>query len=276
MKIWPFDRKFKLQGIKVTDANSPPGGRTVPVRFRLPQDDMASLSYPVIIIEHQGFFPAPEREHRGWIQLPYAPESYPIWWDPNVVDSGDVTKSPYYYWYPIPFNLDYKITVFTRQYLAHTLPIIQTLLSPGYIPYHFAHLEVPQDHSRRTIILQGGPYIEYGKDEDDKRIFTTTFLIRVFSELINMPPYPGITKGIVHDINLEFFVFGPPYTSTEPLSEAQLMESHGILSVGSPAINWNTGFPYENINSISTLSGSSAVSDSVVLEPAITMGGLGA
>src|SRR5580704_18395833 len=64
--------KFKLQGITVVDANNP--ARPVPVRYRLPEDELATLSYPIIIIEHIGMFPDPAREHSGFIQLGYAPE----------------------------------------------------------------------------------------------------------------------------------------------------------------------------------------------------------
>ena len=69
--------KAKLQGLTVTDMTSgdlPGGIRQVPVRFRLPMDEMVSLTFPVILIEFSSMAWASPRQHSGRIQLPYAPE----------------------------------------------------------------------------------------------------------------------------------------------------------------------------------------------------------
>src|ERR1700729_4089841 len=74
--------KLKLQGLTVADANNP--ARPVPVRFRLPEDELATLTYPIFIIEHLPMSFAPERAHRNLLKLGYAPAGFPTWWAANA------------------------------------------------------------------------------------------------------------------------------------------------------------------------------------------------
>ena len=235
--------KFKLQGLTVQDANAPGGERPVPVRFKLPEDELANLSYPIIIIEHAGMYPAPEREHRGYIQLPYAPEGFPQWWGPNDV-TVDPAQSPYYAYFPVPFNFDYVITVYARFMTQHLRPLIATLLTEPYIPYHFGYLDVPQDGTHRSMFLMGGADVTYAKDEDDKRLFAVSFKVRVFSELVQdvytLVSYGG-TLVPVNTVEIDLKVYSD-VTDIKLTTPAEIEKHVGIHSFGSSsAFNTSQG-----------------------------------
>ena len=157
--------KLKLQGLQVTDANAP-SGRTVPVRFRLPEDELATLSYPLIIIEHRPITFRGNEQHRGYIQIPYAPEGYSEWFQDGQNFAPDT--SPYWGWFPIAVNLNYAVTVYTRKMPGHLQPLMVQLSLNPYLPFQFGFLDIPQDGTVRSMFLDGGPEIEYGKDNDDK------------------------------------------------------------------------------------------------------------
>lgn len=225
--------KFKLQGLTVSDANNP--ARRVPVRYRLPEDELATLTYPIIIIEHQGVNPDPSREHRGYIQLGYAPEGYAPWW-PSYALSYDPTLSPLYSFFPLPYNIDYSVTVYCRKMVEHLQPLLATLATENYLPYHFGYLNIPQDGTVRTMFLMQGPQIEYGKDQDDKRLFRAVYLIRVVTEII-----PTITDlrgsgGLVDQINLDLGV----YANVGNISTEEITANQAIISTG-PNIAFNVG-----------------------------------
>lgn len=179
--------KYKLQGLTVTDANNI--SRPVPVRYRLPEDELATLTYPIIIIEHVGQFPDPAREHRGYIPYGYAPdlsgvtatiqpppvgfnfgsENYPAWLPQQSAQinapitqaelitafenagSYDPTTTPYFGYFPLPYNFDYQITVYCRKMAGHLQPLMQALATINYLPYHDGFLFVPQDGTKRTM-----------------------------------------------------------------------------------------------------------------------------
>ena len=223
--------KKKLQGIVVYDANAK-NGRTVPVRFRLPETEPADLTYPIIIIEHDGWFPAPEREHRGYVQLPYAPEGFAAWWN----DTGPSTTtfnpgdSPYWSFFPLPYNLDYYVTFYTRFMHEHTIPMVATLAGEDRLNSKFAYLDVPQDGTIRTMQLLGGPSLIDGFDANNKRYFSVKYKVRVFSELV-----PDIVQfARATQINLDIATYG----NINDLTTEELNESIGLLSVGSSS-SWN-------------------------------------
>lgn len=231
--------KAKLQGLTVTDATSPVGGRPVQVMYRLPETELVSLTYPCIVIEHGGLLPAPEREQRGYISVPYAPEGLSPWWDDSAPSpSYDVNESPYYSYYPVPYNFNYQITVYTRKMADHMQPLVAQLATYNYIPYHFGFLNIPQDGTKRTMVLAGGPEMGYAHDEDGKRLLTTTYLVTVFSELLW--PVTDIRADVpfVTDIQIDLSC----YTSPQDLTDAQVMEAVGIISSGVTA-QWAVDSP---------------------------------
>jgi len=227
--------KKKLQGLQVFDADAP-GGRKVPVRFRMPEVEPADVSYPIIIIEHDGWFPANEREHRGYVKYPYAPEGYAPWWD----DTGPATTvydpndGPYWGFIPIPYNLDYTISVLARFQTDHMMPLISKLASYDRLHPKFGFLDVPQDGTKRTMQLLGGPAPIDMYDDNGKRVFRTIYKVRVFSELVEEVVQYALAKQINLDVSV--------YQDLSDITEAELTEARGLLSVGTAAA-WNVAQP---------------------------------
>jgi len=224
--------KLKLQGLTVSDANS--SNRPVPVRFRLPETEVADLTFPIIVISHDGWYPAPERMHSGYAKLPYAPEGYNPWFADTgaATTTFDPTDSPYYSWFPVPYNFDYQITVYARLMHEHTIPLVSALAQYSRLDPRIGFLDIPQDGTKRTMQLLGGPELQTGKDNNGKRLFWVNYKVRVFSELV-----PSVIQPILANrVNLDLSV----YNSTQDLSITDLIEVKALLSVGSPAISWNT------------------------------------
>lgn len=224
--------KFKLQGLQVTDANAP-NGRSVPVRFRLPQTELSDLTFPLIVIQQDGWYPAPDREHRGFVQLPYAPEGYEPWW----TDTGPATTtynpsdSPYWSFFPYPYNIDYYVTVYARFMHEHTIPLVSQLAGISRLHPKFAYLDIPQDGTIRTMQLLSGGSLEPTRDGDGKRIFTVSYKVRVFSELV-----PQVLQyNSLSTINLDLSV----YTDTNNISSSEISSQIGVLSTGTD-LAWNT------------------------------------
>lgn len=188
--------KRKFEALSVTDENAPSGARPVTVRFRMPETEMGNVSYPMIYLDHAGISKADDREHRsGVTYLPYVPEGYDqagvltrdpetgemIPWDTTT--DFDPTLSPFRTRdYPIPYNIDYTVTVEAR-YNSHITQIVGALAVIDRIPARFGYIEVPEDGTVRTLDLLGGPEIAAERDGDGKRIFRAVYSIRVVSEL---------------------------------------------------------------------------------------------
>lgn len=173
--------KVHLQGLTVSDANASPAGRSVTVRYRSPKDEFSELKFPLILIEHLNMSRDTDREHRGHIQLPYAPEGLDAWYLKTDTEF-DPLQSPYYMDFPIPYNIDYQISLYTRDVL-HQLPLVAQLAQVDRIPERFGYLEVPQDGTTRSTYLLGGPEFDYAQDADGKIVFRVTYVLRVATEL---------------------------------------------------------------------------------------------
>jgi hypothetical protein len=189
--------KQKFNGLTVTgDGNAPPLGHDVAVRFRLPETELADATFPMVVIEHAGISKADDREHRGHTNLTYVPEGVDdqgiIVKDPETgldvvwgVEGGtfDPNLSPFKVDdYPIPYNIDYQVTVYARLQ-NHLTELIAKLAVIDRIPARFGYVEIPQDGTVRTLDLLGGPMVEPDRDSDGKRVFRAVYSIRVVSEL---------------------------------------------------------------------------------------------
>lgn len=161
--------KRKLQGILVSDANAPDAGRPVTVRFRLPESELGEVTYPLIVLNHLGISRDPDREIRGFpIMLPYTPEGQ---------------QSPTLSEWPIPYNIEYQIVVYSRK-AVHDILLTAALAQMDRIPARFGYLEIPQDGTIRRLDLLEGPTPEHMKDADGKRIFREVYRVQVSSELL--------------------------------------------------------------------------------------------
>lgn len=197
----PFNESRALEklltGVKVT-ASTYPEGRAVPVIWVGPDFELVNASYPGIYISYANVSKANDREVRGKTNLQYAPPGLPTdvqvpadlddkdsvethAWDE---DAGfDRLTSPYAVEdHPIPYNLDYNITVLTRTY-EQMFQIIWNLQQIDRIPARFGGLEIPEDGTVRTLELLGGPETALTRDESNKRVIQTLYSVRVAAEL---------------------------------------------------------------------------------------------
>lgn len=160
--------KERLSGIHLQ------GVGDVLVRFTTPENETTPTEYPSITITRAAALPAQDREHRGTVSIDYGPEGGPV---PSPTERWG--------WYaecPLPYNLDYQIVVRTR-FQAHQTALTSLLATERYIPYRFGYLEIPQRGVRVSMDVIGGPATRDFRDEDDKRVFETHYLVRVFSEM---------------------------------------------------------------------------------------------
>ena len=161
--------KTKLSGITVQDA-ALPNPVPVTVRFTVPEDEYADLSFPLITLTQALVQRDPERESRGVVELRALPEG------------TDPAQGPYFAEVPVPFNIDYQVVLYTRT-RGHLTYLIALLSTFPYLPERFGFLEIPQDNTVRRLDLLGGPEIDAGRDANNKRLFTATYRVRVSTEL---------------------------------------------------------------------------------------------
>jgi hypothetical protein len=167
--------KAKLSGLLVTDVNDP-GGRPVPVRYRSPENEMADVVYPILILDEADWSEAPERAHSGYSQLAYVPEGYAAP-DPGVTLMTEM---------PRPINIDWTLTLYCRKAL-HRASIIAQLAQFAYLPARLGFLQVPQDQSLRRLEVIGGPATSSVLDAQGKRLLTAVWKLRTTGELIWAP-----------------------------------------------------------------------------------------
>ncbi|MGD6750341.1 hypothetical protein [Streptomyces sp. BH105] len=163
--------KAKLQGLAVNDTNAPTGGLPVDVRFRLPDNELATATFPLIVIERTRAEPDHAREHRGVVQLGYTPEGYDANADYLATD-------------PIPYLFEYQATVYARKQ-RHVAEIARMLSARDYLHPRWAYLEVPQDGTVRRLEVAGGPEFTEGRDPQGKRLWQVDYLLHVSAELLD-------------------------------------------------------------------------------------------
>lgn len=210
--------KKKLTGIRVTSSTYPEG-RDVPVGFVAPDFELKNASYPGIYLSYAGMSRASDREHRGSANLQYAPPGFPanvlVPKDMDNKDSAltepwnltfDKRSSPYTVWdHPIPYNIDFNITVVTRNY-QQMFEVVAQLDAMERIPARFGGLEVPQDGTIRTLELLGGPETSALKDEDGKRLLQSVYSVRVAAE-INLYDIEGVRRVSTVDVRTTSTIF---------------------------------------------------------------------
>ncbi len=191
--------KRTLSGIRVPQARGSGTLLNVPVRFGMPQDEFASLTFPVVIIEHVSIGRDPEREHRGRTTLDYAPEGGQPWWGPNDEDYLAGSASPYILEFPTPMNIDYEVTALARE-KSHLVALIASYTAEDRLDPRFGSMYIPQDGTARRLEILGDTGIESDRDADGKRIFRAKYAVRVPTEIIPAE-YPEIFR--VDEINLD-------------------------------------------------------------------------
>lgn len=186
--------KAKLSGITVQEA-ALPTPVPVDVRFTVPEDEYADLTFPLITLTQARVARAPERESRGVVELRALPEGV------------DPALGPYYAEVPVPFDIDYQAVLYTRTN-SHRSYLVATLATFPYLPERFGFLEVPQDNTVRRLDLLGGPELDAGRDADNKRLFTATYRVRVSTELFLMDGTPR-NYSTVSTVNVDAHQYHP-------------------------------------------------------------------
>jgi hypothetical protein len=184
--------KSLLRGLTVIDDKNP--ARPVGVFYGQPDPEIRQQSYPYMTLDLIDVSEAIERVHRGYIDLSYAPEG------------SDITKSYAGEW-PIPINLDYQVTTYSRQ-PRHDRQIIAQLMN-GPLRMRFATLPVEADNSIRRLDFLG--FSKRDTTENGKRLFVNVFNVRVSSELI-----PGQVYELNPVTNVELFLGWTNISFTQP------------------------------------------------------------
>ncbi|WP_188187619.1 hypothetical protein [Nonomuraea sp. SYSU D8015] len=129
------------------------------------------------------------------MRIPYTPEGK----DP--VPAG--ARWGYYAGFPIPFDIDYQISVYTRMQEHQTLLTVE-LGKEARIPHRAGTLLIPEIGVEVSMDVQAGPTFSSRLDSDNKRIFETYYLVRVFSEMtpweIERLTYPDHVAGTLRPL----------------------------------------------------------------------------
>lgn len=152
--------------------------RSVPVYFRLPENELVRRNYPYIVIDFLAPVRLSEEEHRGYATFGTTENAYT---PPGMPTAGGRTEMP------IPFMLQYQITTYAR-FQQHDRAIMTELLTNRLDP-RFGFLEMtphndaPDDLSLRRLDLLSGPTNGDTRDEHQKRLFRKMYTVGVSSWL---------------------------------------------------------------------------------------------
>lgn len=161
----------QIEGIIVTDQKATEDGtaRSVGVWFGMPDQELRAQSYPYITIDMIDVSRDFSREMRGTITASQAP--YLFGEAPNL--GSDFVAN-----LPIPVNIDYQVTTYSR-HPQHDRQIMAQLL--GYkLPIRFGTLNVEDNTVRRLDVLD---VAKRDLVEAGKRLFMNAITVRVSSEM---------------------------------------------------------------------------------------------
>jgi hypothetical protein len=148
--------------------------RKVGVWFGQPDQEIRNQSYPYITIDMIDIAEAFDRAHRGRVNPAYYADPDTIGtdtsWDPDL-HGKDMD-------YPIPVNIDYQITTYSRQ-PRHDRQILAQLLYTK-IPMRFAVLQPTDNTVRRLDVLD---IAKRDVSENGKRLFVNAITVRISSEI---------------------------------------------------------------------------------------------
>jgi hypothetical protein len=166
-----------LKGMVVTDQKSVTGAgatRSVKVYFGQPDQELRDQTYPYITIDMIDIAEDFNRAMRGRVKPTYIS-------NPNTIGTDTPYDDEVHDWdinFPIPVNIDYQITVYSRQ-PRHDREILAQLLYTK-IPLRFAVLETDDNTVRRLDVLDVS---KRDVTEQGKRLFVNAITVRVSSEI---------------------------------------------------------------------------------------------
>lgn len=166
--------KNLMKGLKVTDQKSGTT-RNVGVWFGQPDQEITDQKYPYMVIDMIDIAEDTARAMRGWTKPVYLE-------DPATGPDGEAVYDPetndWKIHWPIPVNIDYQITTYSRQ-PRHDREILSQILHIK-IPMRFAVLEPDDGTVRRLDLLD---VTKRDVTEAGKRLFVNVFTVRVSSEI---------------------------------------------------------------------------------------------
>jgi hypothetical protein len=183
-----------LKDMVVTDQKSVTEAgpqRKVKVYFGQPDQELRDQTYPYITIDMIDINEGTDRAMRGKAKPSYL--SDPVT-GPDGTSSYDPEAQDWEIHWPIPVNIDYQITTYSRQ-PRHDREILAQILYKK-IPMRFAVLE-PNDGTVRRLDL-----LDIAKrdiTEQGKRLFVNAFTVRVSSE-ISPELYNKLYKVLTLDV----------------------------------------------------------------------------
>lgn len=163
--------KELLKGISVYDqrADNEQIARPVSVWFGQPDTELRDATYPFITIDLIDVLEDRARSHRGQVDVNTAPYLAPA--------NSSINK-PWAISYPIPINLDYQVTTYSR-HPRHDRAILSELLY-SRLKFRFATLIGNDDTVRRLDVLDVS---KRDVVEQAKRLFVNAITVRVSSEI---------------------------------------------------------------------------------------------
>jgi len=221
--------KARLQGVTVEDDKNP--YRPVGVWYGQPDIEVRAQSFPFLTIDLVDVSEATER-------VMNAGGVHPWYYNDPEMQVGPYTYDDWTVPYPIPINLDYQITSFSRQ-PRHDRQILAQVLG-NRLPFRFGSLPVEErrtevgpdttiDMTIRRLDMLG--VAKRDTIESGKRMFMNIWTVRVSSEL----PHPFLAKlhTRVRTVGVGIGVFPPDQAVTD--GPPSFKESFTIsVPVGTP------------------------------------------
>jgi hypothetical protein len=178
-----------LLGMTVTDQKAASEGsttRSVKVYFGQPDQEIRSQSYPYIVIDMIDISEDNLRAMRGMVKPIYMddPETMPAVQGLNPELPYNSATNDWMIHWPIPVNIDYQVTTYSRQ-PRHDREILSQILYTR-IPMRFAVLEPSDGNSEGVGTVRRLDLLDISKrdvTEQGKRLFVNAFTVRVSSEI---------------------------------------------------------------------------------------------
>ena len=194
-----------LLGMTVTDQKAASEGsttRSVKVYFGQPDQEIRSQSYPYIVIDMIDISEDNLRAMRGMVKPIYMddPETMPAVQGLNPELPYNSATNDWMIHWPIPVNIDYQVTTYSRQ-PRHDREILSQILYTR-IPMRFAVLEPSDGNSEGVGTVRRLDLLDISKrdvTEQGKRLFVNAFTVRVSSEIAETT-YNQLYKALQVDV----------------------------------------------------------------------------
>ena len=190
-----------LKDMVVTDqksASEEGPTRKVGVWFGQPDQEVRQQSYPYITIDMIDISEDFARAMRGWSKPAYLddPDNMPPVEEGDEPAPYDPENNDWKIHYPIPVNIDYQVTTYSRQ-PRHDREILAQILTTR-IPMRFAILEPDDANSSGIATVRRLDLLDISKrdvTESGKRLFVNALTVRVSSEISELT-YNQVYKAL--------------------------------------------------------------------------------